>query len=381
MCTRGRKVFLNVCLRPLSGHTPETPAASDLHLPCPQQCTTQCCRVLVAGAAQQANAGLNGAADNCTAMHRQQPGVSPATTMPAAAPSPQVPSVPPVRPRMPAMHAAGAVSRGVGRTRVEDAEVGNPVIYGAAAGHAEPPPAGASQAFASDADRVAGALSHSPVGPGARPDAELAAVSNSRGLQAAPAVGVTAGGEAPHTSSSLSRAGDGLPPSVSAPSQTRHAVSPLPPPELVSSPQPALAAQGVTPHSAAASQPEQLPPHTLTTPLTGAHAAARPHDSAEPRAAPIKRKPRERRVPSSPFGRVMGFAGLGASLVAGTVRDSVAGYFQPRPADGGQPASAVSATRSSTASCPDECFQQLCTSICACLAVAGHLPVPLLGCR
>ena len=308
--------------------------------------TTQCRRVLVAGAAQQANAGLNGAAESIAAMHRHEPGASPAITMPAAAPSPQVASVPPVSLQMPAIHAAGSANRGVGRTTAEDAEVVNPVAYGAAAGHAEPPPAGASQVLASDADRVAGALSQSPAASRVGPEAELdaAAISTHRGLQAASVGGVTVGGQAPHASSGVSQAGDDLAPSIAAPSQTRLAISPLPPPEPASAPQPALAAQGVTPHSTAASEPEQLPPHTLTSPLAGAHAAARPHDGAEPRAAPVKRKPRERRVPSSPFGRVMGFAGLGASLVAGTVRDSVAGYFQPRPADGEQPASAVSAT-------------------------------------
>ena len=335
------------------------------------QCTTQCDWVLVAGAATKANAGLNGAADNFMAAHHHQPGASSATTMPAAARSPQAPSVPPVSPPRPAMHAAGDASRGIGRTIAED-----PVAYGAAAGHAEPPPAGASQMLASDAERVAGALSHPPAVNAVKPDAELdaPAVLTNHGSQAAPAGGVSAGGQEPHASSDLSQALDGPPPSVCAPSQSRHAVSPLPPPQPASPPQPAQAAQGVTPNSTAASKPEQLPPRTLTTPLAGAHAAARPPHSANPEAVPIKRKPRERRVPSSPFGRVMGFAGLGASLVAGTVRDSVAGYFQPRPADGEQPVSAVSATGSSTASCPDKCFRQLCTSTFACLTTARHLP-------
>lgn len=37
----------------------------------------------------------------------------------------------------------------------------------------------------------------------------------------------------------------------------------------------------------------------------------------------VRRKLRERRVPSSPIGRVAGFAQLGASLVYGTVADQV----------------------------------------------------------
>lgn len=35
-------------------------------------------------------------------------------------------------------------------------------------------------------------------------------------------------------------------------------------------------------------------------------------------------------MPSSPFGRVMGFAQLGASLVYGTMSDSVSQYFAPK---------------------------------------------------
>lgn len=37
----------------------------------------------------------------------------------------------------------------------------------------------------------------------------------------------------------------------------------------------------------------------------------------------MKKKLRERRVPSSAFGRAAGFAGMGASLVFGSMRDSV----------------------------------------------------------
>lgn len=44
--------------------------------------------------------------------------------------------------------------------------------------------------------------------------------------------------------------------------------------------------------------------------------------------AEVRRKLRERRVPSSPIGRVFGFAQLGASLVYGTMSDSVSQYFR-----------------------------------------------------
>ena len=47
--------------------------------------------------------------------------------------------------------------------------------------------------------------------------------------------------------------------------------------------------------------------------------------------AEVRRKLRERRVPSSPIGRAMGFAQLGASLVYGTVSDSVSQYFRGSP--------------------------------------------------
>ena len=338
-----------------------------LHLIWPRGITVE---YLAAGAAREAGAGLNGAADRYMAGHHQ-PGPPAAPTMPAAPPLPVPQSAPPSE--LPAIHAARKTLRGTGRTAAEDVEASIPAAYDAS-GHAEPPPAGPSAVLASDADRVAGTMSHTPAAGRDRIHVELdsAAASANRGSQAAPAGDVTTGGQVPHVSSGPSQAGGGLAPSASsAPSQTVHAApplpspalasvspppplaspalasaSPLPPPEVASAPQPALEAQEVTPGTApgtADSQPEQLPPHTLTTPLAGVNAAARPHDSAEPRAAPIKRKPRERRVPSSPFGRVMGFAGLGASLVAGTVRDSVAGYFGPRPADGEKPASAVSA--------------------------------------
>lgn len=49
----------------------------------------------------------------------------------------------------------------------------------------------------------------------------------------------------------------------------------------------------------------------------------------------MRRKLRERRVPSSPIGRVMGFAQLGASLVYGTMSDSVSQYFRGGGGGGG----------------------------------------------
>ncbi|KAL0047600.1 hypothetical protein WJX82_007565 [Trebouxia sp. C0006] len=43
----------------------------------------------------------------------------------------------------------------------------------------------------------------------------------------------------------------------------------------------------------------------------------------------VRKKLRERRVPSSAFGRAAGFAGMGASLVFGSMKDSVSNYFVP----------------------------------------------------
>jgi hypothetical protein len=61
-----------------------------------------------------------------------------------------------------------------------------------------------------------------------------------------------------------------------------------------------------------------------------AHVQAQEELVAEKKAE-VKRKLRERRVPSSPMGRVMGFAQLGASLVYGTVSDQVSQYFRGGP--------------------------------------------------
>ena len=45
----------------------------------------------------------------------------------------------------------------------------------------------------------------------------------------------------------------------------------------------------------------------------------------------VRRKLRERAVPASAFGRAAGFARLGASLVYGTMSDSVSRYFRGPP--------------------------------------------------
>lgn len=57
--------------------------------------------------------------------------------------------------------------------------------------------------------------------------------------------------------------------------------------------------------------------------------------SSAPDPATVRRKLRQRRVPSSQLGRVAGFAGLGASLAFGTVKDSVFNFFGPKDTSAG----------------------------------------------
>ncbi|OEL31388.1 Protein ABC transporter 1, mitochondrial [Dichanthelium oligosanthes] len=54
-----------------------------------------------------------------------------------------------------------------------------------------------------------------------------------------------------------------------------------------------------------------------------------------PSPAPVekKRRPRERRVPSTPFTRALGFAGLGAGLAWGTLRESASRVMYGTPVD------------------------------------------------
>jgi aarF domain-containing kinase len=40
---------------------------------------------------------------------------------------------------------------------------------------------------------------------------------------------------------------------------------------------------------------------------------------------------RERRVPATPIGRALGFAGMGASLLLGTLKDNIVGTFTGPP--------------------------------------------------
>lgn len=75
-------------------------------------------------------------------------------------------------------------------------------------------------------------------------------------------------------------------------------------------------------------EPEAPP----AAPVAAAVAAAA---AGPPQPPPRKFKPRERSVPSSALGRVAGFAGLGASLLYGTMRESVSRAFRG-PSAGGE---------------------------------------------
>lgn len=56
---------------------------------------------------------------------------------------------------------------------------------------------------------------------------------------------------------------------------------------------------------------------------------------SQPPQPPVRRfVPRERSVPSSALGRVAGFAGLGASLLYGTMQESVSRVFRGSPSPG-----------------------------------------------
>ncbi|GAB4819196.1 hypothetical protein N2152v2_006242 [Parachlorella kessleri] len=117
---------------------------------------------------------------------------------------------------------------------------------------------------------------------------------------------------------------------VAASAQQPSALQPLEEPPTQRSAEPAVhGLQGVT-----LIQPEQQP---QLGQQPSQQATARPEVPAATAAVaappPRKFKPRERSVPSSSLGRVAGFAGLGASLLYGTMRESVSRAFRSPSAD------------------------------------------------
>ena len=185
-------------------------------------------------------------------------------------------------------------------------------------------PAGPNISLPPDADRVAGVIVPSPgfSGKDVSPATPSAPASSS-----SPAVQqsshVLTGHQQPHGSEGTSSSGSAA------------TVSSL---EPGSAPQASAASKAASARAASATAADGRPMHQprqdpLATPLVGSAGLGSSTGTDQPQRAAQKRR-RERRVPSSPFSRVMGFAGLGASLVVGTVRDSVTGYFRPRLSEG-----------------------------------------------
>ena len=290
---------------------------------CQQICGDPTKRAWGAGSLQRAATQLN----NATQLFRQQarPGAPAASSFSGhGLPRPPSPA-PPQSSGAPSMSFSGGDSGGSTETKVATSRNVSPATA-AFSGHASPPLAEPTPGLPSDADRVAGA-----VVPGAKPQGKsVSPAAFSVSASSSP----SAVQLAPHVLNGLSRPGSqesSWKPDISAAYSS---------PVSGVAAQPSAATESAAfhearPPSADGHLSDQLRTDPLTAPLAGSAGLASHSGTEEPRpASQMPRKPRERRVPSSPFGRVMGFAGLGASLVAGTMRDSVAGYFQPRPADG-----------------------------------------------
>nr|CAB3477065.1 unnamed protein product [Digitaria exilis] len=88
------------------------------------------------------------------------------------------------------------------------------------------------------------------------------------------------------------------------------------------------AAVAAEPTAAAAANLEDVAAHPEPSPVP-------PQALPLPSPAPVgkRRRPRERRVPSTPFTRALGFAGLGAGLAWGTLQESARRVMYGAPAD------------------------------------------------
>ncbi|XP_024533983.1 protein ABC transporter 1, mitochondrial [Selaginella moellendorffii] len=116
---------------------------------------------------------------------------------------------------------------------------------------------------------------------------------------------------------------------IAAPVASHHHQSPRPQAEVrVESKQKPIDAVDGERISVAPPPPPPLPPPP--PPLT----AGNEHLSQFKPARKV-RKPRERRVPSTPMGRIMGFAGMGAGLAWGTVQESVKRAWSGQGQSGG----------------------------------------------
>uniref|UniRef100_A0A7S3QXC6 ABC1 atypical kinase-like domain-containing protein n=1 Tax=Dunaliella tertiolecta TaxID=3047 RepID=A0A7S3QXC6_DUNTE len=97
-----------------------------------------------------------------------------------------------------------------------------------------------------------------------------------------------------------------------------------------SSTDPATQAAAVDPLKSPSSSP---PPTTTTAAAATVEAAPQPTTAAstsQRKAQAARKQLRERRVPESPFGRALGFAGLGAGLVMGSLTDRLGSAWSGR---------------------------------------------------
>eukprot|EP00884_Botryococcus_braunii_P002081 jgi/Botrbrau1/11874/Bobra.126_2s0009.1 len=121
--------------------------------------------------------------------------------------------------------------------------------------------------------------------------------------------------------------GDWVPGVLREPKDPRDGVALGEPPAIRQNPQAATAVDGRRLPAAAVAGQETADRRQGTA--EPGPAVPRAPSGAQPQPA-ARRKPRERSVPASPMGRVLGFAQLGASLVYGSVADSVSGFLQGR---------------------------------------------------
>ncbi|KAF5838123.1 ABC1 family-domain-containing protein [Dunaliella salina] len=114
-----------------------------------------------------------------------------------------------------------------------------------------------------------------------------------------------------------------------------------PAPPSPSTPSPTISstdssAQATAMDSPRSPSPSTSPP-TATAATSGAASPATPAAaSPSQRKAQARKQLRERRVPESPFGRALGFAGLGAGLVMGSLTDRLGSAWSGRRAKEGE---------------------------------------------
>ncbi|KAE9618874.1 putative cadmium-transporting ATPase [Lupinus albus] len=105
-----------------------------------------------------------------------------------------------------------------------------------------------------------------------------------------------------------------------------------------------VGASVVVPDAAVAEKESEAQSFVETVNVNGNQGGKSDDVAPAPSSAPVplpelrRRKPRERKVPSTPFSRALGFAGLGAGLVWGTLQESTKRLVYGTPSRGNQPA-------------------------------------------